>query len=245
MRLVHKLKWRRKKEPVPSSSPALPQIRNSLLVSLQKSLDSEPALFPKVKYSKATAGYFVSLDPRWDWKDSFWDGHRTRPLGGRDPAWCLASGRGGGENRGPGRVGCLSDGRWRGCGFCYKYSSSRACLSASKSAWQDIRQKGMLCWNTEHQPHGYGSAWCFPQPPWIDLNWKLLNRNDNPMKARMFVVPHPITKMSVWIILDIQSIYEWIIILFRKHRIVGVNRVLKVKNKYTLSCLQYSETYNY
>lgn len=54
----------------------------------------------------------------------------------------------------------------------------------------------------------------------------------------MFVVPHPITKMSVWIILDIQSIYEWILILFRKHRIVGINRVLKVKNKYTLSCLQ-------
>ena len=63
----------------------------------------------------------------------------------------------------------------------------------------------------------------------------------------MFVVPHPITKMSVWITLDIQSIYdnEWILVLFRKHRIVGVNRVLKVKNKYTLSCLQYSETYNY
>lgn len=36
-------------------------------------------------------------------------------------------------------------------GFCYKYSSSRACLSASRSAWQDIRQKGMLCWNTEHR----------------------------------------------------------------------------------------------
>lgn len=30
-------------------------------------------------------------------------------------------------------------------GFCYRYSSSRACLSASRSAWQDIRQKGMLC----------------------------------------------------------------------------------------------------
>lgn len=53
--------------------------------------------------------------------------------------------QGGGGNEGSGWVGCICDGRWRCSRFCYKYSSSRACLSASRSAWQDIRQKGMLC----------------------------------------------------------------------------------------------------
>lgn len=61
--------------------------------------------------------------------------------------------------------GCSSDGRWGGRGRCYKYSSSRACLSASRSAWQDILQKGMLCWNTEPRTHGYGSAGTSCSPP--------------------------------------------------------------------------------
>lgn len=33
---------------------------------------------------------------------------------------------------------------------CYRYSSSRACLRASRSAWQDILQKGMLCYGRKH-----------------------------------------------------------------------------------------------
>lgn len=73
---------------------------------------------------------------------------------------CPASG---GRARGLGAWGCPA-GQVARRGFCYRYSSSRACLSASRSAWQDIRQKGMLCWNTEHRPHGHGPP-CVPRSP--------------------------------------------------------------------------------
>lgn len=64
------------------------------------------------------------------------------------------------------RLGSWQGARDGGCdGRCYKYSSSRACRSASRSAWQDIRQKGMLCWNTEQRPQVTRGTrgWLFPK----------------------------------------------------------------------------------
>lgn len=49
------------------------------------------------------------------------------------PSWCEMTGA------------WLVGGRWWLQHARYRYSSSRACLRASRSAWQDILQNGMLC----------------------------------------------------------------------------------------------------
>ena len=151
---------KKKKKPVPFSSPALPRISNSLLLfceSCRKDWTLSQPSSPKLNIPKPLLGalFLRTRDGTERTASEMVTGHL---LACRDPARCPASGGGGGESQGPGLVGCISDGRWRGRGCCYKYSSSRACLSASRSAWQDILQKGMLCWNTEPQTHGYGSA---------------------------------------------------------------------------------------
>lgn len=141
MRFVHKLR-RRKPEPVPRciSSPGLPQISNASLLlcePLGKSgLPASPS--PQSSTSQSHGWVLCGPGPASGREEQLQ--RRSRPLlsaaGARPSVRRLAGGEG------------LVGGAWEGRGaarFRYKYSSSRACLSASRSAWQDILQKGMLC----------------------------------------------------------------------------------------------------
>ena len=85
--------------------------------------------------------------------------------------------------------GCRSAGRWGGRGGCYKYSSSRACLSASRSAWQDTLQNGMLCWN--RTVARLWLCWPLPQPPGSHACGQSLGRGPRVKTSRWTPPPAP------------------------------------------------------